>query len=107
MLCAEFLVSLDHRGFLPVYSELIGDKQPLLIVPSTRVNFTQGRRRVDPSPASYRPATSPLVRGPYLRPSDSTERATPVILTAGPALVRRTPILLRVSESAIRQTRVR
>jgi hypothetical protein len=49
LLCAEFLVSLDHRGFLPVYSDLIGDEQPLLMVPSMRVEFTQGRRRVDPN----------------------------------------------------------
>lgn len=48
LLCAEFLVSLDHRGFLPVYSDLLGDSQPLLMVPSTRVTFAQGRRRVDP-----------------------------------------------------------
>ena len=49
LLCAEFLVSLDHRSFLPVYSELIGEEQPLLMVPSTRVEFAQGRRRVDPN----------------------------------------------------------
>ncbi len=48
LLCAEFLVSLDHRGFLPVYSDLIGDEQPLLMVPFTRVEFAEGRRRVDP-----------------------------------------------------------
>lgn len=48
LLCAEFLVSLDHRGFSPVYSDLIGDEQPLLMVPSTRVKFVRGRRRVDP-----------------------------------------------------------
>jgi hypothetical protein len=48
LLCAEFLVSLDHRGFLPVYSDLIGDEQPFLMVPSTRVKVAQGRRRVDP-----------------------------------------------------------
>ncbi|HEV7451777.1 MAG TPA: L-tyrosine/L-tryptophan isonitrile synthase family protein [Pseudonocardiaceae bacterium] len=49
LLCAEFLVSLDHRGFVPVYSELLGDKQPLLMVPFTRVEYAQGRRRVDPN----------------------------------------------------------
>jgi Pyoverdine/dityrosine biosynthesis protein len=48
LLCAEFLVSLDHRGFLPVYTDLIGDEQPFLMVPFTRVEFAQGRRRVDP-----------------------------------------------------------
>ncbi len=48
LLCAEFLVSLDHRGFLPVYSDLIGDEQPLLMVPFTRVELVRGRRRVDP-----------------------------------------------------------
>jgi hypothetical protein len=40
---------LDHRGFLPIYFDLIGDSQPLLMVPSTRVKFVQGRRRVDPA----------------------------------------------------------
>ncbi|PZS31096.1 MAG: hypothetical protein DLM61_09210 [Pseudonocardiales bacterium] len=49
LLCAEFLVSLDHRNFLPVYSDLIGDDQPLLMVPFARTLFTQGRRRVDPT----------------------------------------------------------
>ena len=49
LLCAEFLVSLDHRSFLPVYSDLIDEDQPLLMVPSTRVEFAQGRRRVDPN----------------------------------------------------------
>jgi len=49
LLCAEFLVSLDHRNFLPVYSDLIGDDQPLLMVPFARTQFTQGRRRVDPT----------------------------------------------------------
>ncbi|MFN2494488.1 MAG: L-tyrosine/L-tryptophan isonitrile synthase family protein [Pseudonocardiaceae bacterium] len=48
MLCVEFLVSLDHRGFLPVYSEHIGDEQPLLMVPFARTVFAGGRRRVDP-----------------------------------------------------------
>ncbi len=48
MLCAEFLVSLDHRGFHPVYSDLIGDEQPLLMVPYTRIVHSEGRRRVDP-----------------------------------------------------------
>ncbi|MGH3966040.1 MAG: hypothetical protein ACRDRY_22780 [Pseudonocardiaceae bacterium] len=48
LVCAEFLVSLDHRSFLPVYSDLIGDEQPLLMVPFTRVEFAEGRRRVDP-----------------------------------------------------------
>jgi hypothetical protein len=49
LLCAEFLVILDHHGFHPVYSDLINDKQPLLMVPPTRVTFTQGRQRVDPN----------------------------------------------------------
>jgi hypothetical protein len=49
LLCAEFLVSLDHRNFLPVYCDLIGDDQPLLMVPFARTLFTQGRRRVDPT----------------------------------------------------------
>lgn len=49
LLVAEFLVSLDHRGFCPVYSDLIGDEQPLLMVPSTRIVHAQGRRRVDPA----------------------------------------------------------
>ena len=48
LLCAEFLVSLDHRGFHPVYSDLIGDEQPLLMVPYTRIVHSEGRRRVDP-----------------------------------------------------------
>ncbi|MGH3933824.1 MAG: L-tyrosine/L-tryptophan isonitrile synthase family protein [Pseudonocardiaceae bacterium] len=48
VLCAEFLVSLDHRGFRPVYSDLIGDEQPLLMVPCTRIVHSEGRRRVDP-----------------------------------------------------------
>jgi hypothetical protein len=48
LLCAEFLVSLDHRGFSPVYSDLIGDEQPLLMVPCTRIVHADGRRRVDP-----------------------------------------------------------
>jgi hypothetical protein len=41
-------VSLDHRGFLPVYSDLISDDQPLLMVPFARTRYAQGRRRVDP-----------------------------------------------------------
>ncbi|MGH3754517.1 MAG: L-tyrosine/L-tryptophan isonitrile synthase family protein [Pseudonocardiaceae bacterium] len=49
LLCAEFLVSLDHRGFLPVYYDLLGDSQPLLMVPRTRVKLLQGHRRVDPT----------------------------------------------------------
>lgn len=49
LLCAEFLVSLDHRNFLPVYCDLVGDGQPLLMVPFARTQFTQGRRRVDPT----------------------------------------------------------
>ncbi len=49
LLCAEFLVSLDHRNFLPVYCDLIGDDQPLLMVPFARTLFTEGRRRVDPT----------------------------------------------------------
>lgn len=49
LLCAEFLVSLDHRNFLPVYCDLIGDGQPLLMVPFARTQYTQGRRRVDPT----------------------------------------------------------
>ena len=48
LLCAEFLVSLDHRGFHPVYSDLLGDEQPLLMVPFTRIGHAGGRRRVDP-----------------------------------------------------------
>jgi Pyoverdine/dityrosine biosynthesis protein len=48
LLCAEFLVSLDHRGFLPVYSDILGEEQPLLMVPFTRVKLVQGRRRVNP-----------------------------------------------------------
>jgi len=48
LLCAEFLVSLDHHGFVPVYSDLIGDEQPLLMVPFTQVEFVHGRRRVGP-----------------------------------------------------------
>lgn len=49
LLCAEFLVSLDHRNFLPVFCDLIGDDQPLFMVPFARTVFTQGRRRVDPA----------------------------------------------------------
>ena len=49
LLVAEFLVSLDHRGFCPVYSDLIGDEQPLLMVPCTRIVHSEGRRRVDPA----------------------------------------------------------
>jgi Pyoverdine/dityrosine biosynthesis protein len=48
LLCAEFLVSLDHRGFLPVYCDLIGDEQPLLMVPFARTRDAHGRRQVDP-----------------------------------------------------------
>jgi hypothetical protein len=48
LLCAEFLVSLDHRGFLPVYCDLISDEQPLLMVPFARTLYTHGRRRVHP-----------------------------------------------------------
>ncbi|MGH3965610.1 MAG: L-tyrosine/L-tryptophan isonitrile synthase family protein [Pseudonocardiaceae bacterium] len=48
LLCAEFLVSLDHRGFHPVYSDVLGDEQPLLMVPFTRIVHAEGRRRVDP-----------------------------------------------------------
>jgi hypothetical protein len=48
LLCAEFLVSLDHRGFLPVYCDLIGDEQPLLMVPFARTRYMNGRRQVDP-----------------------------------------------------------
>ncbi len=48
VLCAEFLVSLDHRGFLPVYCDLIGDEQPLMMVPFARTRFAHGRREVDP-----------------------------------------------------------
>jgi hypothetical protein len=47
-LCAEFLVSLDHRGFLPVYCDLLSDEQPLLMVPLARTVYSQHRRRVDP-----------------------------------------------------------
>lgn len=48
LLCAEFLVSLAYRGFLSVYSEHIGDEQPLLMVPFARTVCSEGRRRVDP-----------------------------------------------------------
>jgi Pyoverdine/dityrosine biosynthesis protein len=48
LLCAEFLVSLDHRGFLPVYCDLIGDEQPLMMVPFARTCYMNGRRQVDP-----------------------------------------------------------
>jgi Pyoverdine/dityrosine biosynthesis protein len=48
LLCAEFLVSLDHRGFLPVYCDLIGDEQPLMMVPFARTRYAHGRRQVDP-----------------------------------------------------------
>ncbi|MBV9060996.1 MAG: L-tyrosine/L-tryptophan isonitrile synthase family protein [Pseudonocardiales bacterium] len=48
LLCAEFLVSLDHRGFLPVYCDLIGDEQPLLMVPFARTRYMNRRRQVDP-----------------------------------------------------------
>jgi hypothetical protein len=49
LLCAEFLVSLDHRGFLPVYSDYIGNEQPLFMVPFARTVCSDGRRRVDPA----------------------------------------------------------
>src|SRR5262249_29290164 len=39
LVCAEFLVSLDHRGFLPVYCDLIGEEQPLLMVPFARTRY--------------------------------------------------------------------
>lgn len=48
LLCAEFLVSLDHRGFVPVYSDHIGDEQPLLMVPFARTVRSRTRRQVDP-----------------------------------------------------------
>lgn len=48
LLCAEFLVSLDHRGFVPVHSEEIGAEQPLMMVPFARTVCSGGRRRVDP-----------------------------------------------------------
>jgi Pyoverdine/dityrosine biosynthesis protein len=48
LLCAEFLVSLDHRGFLPVYCDLVGDEQPFLMVPFARTWYEHGRRQVDP-----------------------------------------------------------
>ncbi|HEU0089644.1 MAG TPA: L-tyrosine/L-tryptophan isonitrile synthase family protein [Pseudonocardiaceae bacterium] len=48
LLCAEFLVSLEHRGFLPVYSDGICPEQPLLLVPSARTVRSAGGRRVDP-----------------------------------------------------------
>jgi pyoverdine/dityrosine biosynthesis protein len=48
LLSAEFLVSLDHRGFLPVYCDLLGANQPLLMVPHARTTYSQHRRRVDP-----------------------------------------------------------
>jgi hypothetical protein len=48
LLCADFLVSLDHRGFLPVYCDLLSDDQPLLMVPLARTVYSQHRRRVDP-----------------------------------------------------------
>ncbi|MPZ67616.1 MAG: L-tyrosine/L-tryptophan isonitrile synthase family protein [Pseudonocardiaceae bacterium] len=52
-LCADFLVSLLDRGFLPVYSlELSGlgatGGQPLLMVPFARTVFADGHRKVDP-----------------------------------------------------------
>lgn len=52
-LCADFLVSLLDRGFLPVHSpDLYGPGpsggQPLLMVPFARTVFADGRRRVDP-----------------------------------------------------------
>lgn len=48
VLCAEFLVSLDDRGFVPVYCDLIGDEQPLLMVPFARTRYAHDRRQVDP-----------------------------------------------------------
>ena len=42
-------MSLDHRGFLPVYSDLIGDEQPLLMVPFAHTRYAEGRRRVNPA----------------------------------------------------------
>ncbi len=52
-LCADFLVSLLDRGFLPVHSpDLSGPApaggQPLLMVPFARTVFADGHRRVDP-----------------------------------------------------------
>ena len=54
-MCADFLVSLHDRGFLPVHCEYLaggdpGDSgdQPLLMVPFARTVFVGGRRRVDP-----------------------------------------------------------
>ncbi|MGH4027138.1 MAG: L-tyrosine/L-tryptophan isonitrile synthase family protein [Pseudonocardiaceae bacterium] len=58
LLCAEFLVSLDHRGFLPVYSDSLCAEQPLMMVPFARTVFSRGRRRVDPD----------LLNGARLRP---------------------------------------
>lgn len=57
--CADFLISLLDRGFLPVHSpdlaaaadpgeEPATDEQPLLMVPFARTGFADGRRRVDP-----------------------------------------------------------
>lgn len=48
ILCADFLVSLDHRGFLPVYCDLLGNDQPLLMVPPAQTIYSQHRRQVDP-----------------------------------------------------------
>ena len=48
LLCAEFVISLDDRGFLPVYCDLLGDDQPLLMVPLARTVSSPHRRRVDP-----------------------------------------------------------
>lgn len=50
-LCADFLVSLLDRGFLPVHAAELsasGTGQPLLMVPFARTVFADGRRRVDP-----------------------------------------------------------
>ncbi|MGH3902803.1 MAG: L-tyrosine/L-tryptophan isonitrile synthase family protein [Pseudonocardiaceae bacterium] len=58
LLCAEFLVSLDHRGFLPVYADSLCAEQPLMMVPFARTVSSQGRRRVDPD----------LLAGARLRP---------------------------------------
>lgn len=48
LLCAEFLVSLDHRSFVPVYSDSLCPEQPLMMVPFARTIFSHGRRRMDP-----------------------------------------------------------
>ncbi|MGH3940347.1 MAG: L-tyrosine/L-tryptophan isonitrile synthase family protein [Pseudonocardiaceae bacterium] len=48
LLCADFLVSLHYRGFLPVYSDYLCTEQPLLMVPLARTVHHKGRRQVDP-----------------------------------------------------------